>query len=76
MANLPFTCGRDCPDRQPGCHSKCEKYKRERAEYDKRKSEEDAKRSVYYYTTETYGKNFNDLAKRRKNNRGYSMYRK
>lgn len=76
MANIPFTCGKDCPNRQPGCHGKCEKYKRERAEYDKKKAIENANRMVSQYSIETYGKNFNDLAKRRKNNRGYSFYKK
>lgn len=29
-----ITCCKDCPDRYPGCHSKCDKYIKARAEYD------------------------------------------
>ena len=34
-----ITCCKDCPDRYPGCHSSCEKYKAQRAEYDAQKAE-------------------------------------
>lgn len=29
-----ITCCHNCPDRYPGCHGKCEKYKQQREEYD------------------------------------------
>jgi hypothetical protein len=29
-----ITCCKDCHDRFPGCHGSCEKYKKQRAEYD------------------------------------------
>ena len=32
-----FTC-KDCGNRQPGCHSKCEKYQKEKAAYEERKA--------------------------------------
>lgn len=32
-----ITCCKDCPDRYPGCHGQCEKYKAERAVYDAQK---------------------------------------
>lgn len=32
-----ITCCKDCPDRFPGCHGQCEKYKTERAAYDAQK---------------------------------------
>lgn len=34
-----ITCCKDCPDRHPGCHGSCEKYKAQRAEYDAKKAE-------------------------------------
>lgn len=33
-----ITCCKDCPDRYPGCHGKCEKYIAERAAYDAQKA--------------------------------------
>lgn len=34
-----ITCCKDCPDRYPGCHGKCEKYIKERSDYDAKRSE-------------------------------------
>ena len=34
-----ITCCKNCPDREPGCHGKCEKYKQQREEYDAEKAE-------------------------------------
>ena len=34
MARYKIECCKDCPDRHPGCHGHCERYKKERAEYD------------------------------------------
>jgi hypothetical protein len=34
-----ITCCKDCPDRYPGCHGKCEKYIKQRSEYDAEKAE-------------------------------------
>ncbi len=34
-----FTC-KDCPDREPECHSKCEQYKREKEVYEEQKRQE------------------------------------
>lgn len=33
---VAFTC-ENCPDRYPGCHGQCKKYKRELEEYHKAK---------------------------------------
>ena len=30
-------CCKDCPDRYPACHDKCEKYKTAKAEWDERR---------------------------------------
>ena len=40
-----FTC-KDCGDRYPSCHGKCEKYIREKAEHDERKAVEYQRRKV------------------------------
>lgn len=34
-----FTC-KNCPDRKPGCHGKCERYKQCKAVYEERKKQE------------------------------------
>ena len=34
-----ITCCKDCTDRHPGCHGKCEKYIQQRADYDAQKAE-------------------------------------
>jgi hypothetical protein len=39
MARYKIECCRDCPDRFPGCHGQCEKYRKERAEYDETMAE-------------------------------------
>lgn len=39
-----FTC-KDCGNRHPGCHSQCEKYKKEKATYEERKAA-DVKRNA------------------------------
>ena len=33
---MDFTC-KDCENREPSCHGRCEKYKAEKAKYDERK---------------------------------------
>lgn len=45
---MRFTSCKDCENRFPGCHSQCEKYKAERAEYDKRKAKYDRERGIDY----------------------------
>lgn len=44
-----FTC-KDCTERVVGCHSNCEKYLNEKAEYDKIKAIEDREKIVRHYT--------------------------
>lgn len=33
MAKNPFGCARDCPNRSPGCHDKCESYQTAKKQY-------------------------------------------
>lgn len=35
---LGIHCCKDCPDRIPGCHSKCQKYQTEKAQYERDKA--------------------------------------
>jgi hypothetical protein len=39
-------CCYKCEKRNPGCHSTCEDYKADKAEYDKRKAEYDRERQI------------------------------
>lgn len=48
MANSVFTC-KDCPDRYPGCHDKCEKYQKEKAVWDKMKAKAEENRELEAY---------------------------
>ena len=50
-----FTC-KGCLDRKMGCHGSCEKYKKERAEHDKRLAQRESERSVINYQIETYNR--------------------
>lgn len=44
-------CCYGCPDRYAGCHAKCEKYQREKKEYERQKGFEKCQkaREVNYY---------------------------
>ena len=44
---MRFTC-QGCPERTPGCHDHCEKYKAEKAEYEARKEEINKEKKVRY----------------------------
>ncbi len=39
MPNSNFTC-KDCPDRKPGCHDRCGKYRREKSAHEEQKKQE------------------------------------
>ena len=45
MSRYLINCCKDCPERFPGCHSSCERYKAQRAEYDEKMAEH---RKRYY----------------------------
>jgi hypothetical protein len=68
-----ITCCKDCPDRCPGCHGKCEKYIQQRAEYDAMKE----KMQGEYYTA--YGlaeQRVNGIHRATKHRNYRSKYRK
>ena len=53
---------KDCPDREVGCHSTCEKYKAFRAEKDREIEE----RKIQYQSKTLDSKYFRDLWKRKR----------
>ena len=50
-----FTC-KDCPDREVGCHSVCEKYKREKAEHERIKAAQEKERDIIGYKANLFDK--------------------
>ena len=68
--NRIFTC-KDCPNRYPGCHGKCEKYQKERAEWDRIKAASEAERDGWRYVSENAAKARSDRAKYERKNRPY-----
>lgn len=66
-----FSC-KNCQDRYPGCHSHCEKYQKEKAEHDKRKSEIYKEKFISYYTIGSICRKKNAAAIHKKGNRRYS----
>lgn len=59
MINPSFSC-KGCPDRYPGCHGKCEKYIREKVEFEERKrmakvqEDLDSAAQIRYYRNKDY----------------------
>ena len=56
MSNKIIVSCRNCLDRYPGCHQYCKTYKKERAEYDRQKAEENKDKDVSYYYVERINK--------------------
>ena len=52
MSSKNIVSCHNCLDRYPGCHQYCKTYKKERAEYDRQKAEENKNRDAYYYSVE------------------------
>lgn len=61
-----FDCMPDCPERKPGCHDTCERYKKKRAAYDKRKLEYYGNPEVNRYFSEKNAEVRDSIAKKRK----------
>ena len=60
-----FTC-KDCHDRKLACHASCEKYKSEKAEYEKRRKERERANWEYnQYQSASVSRNMDISAKRR-----------
>ena len=47
MSNKTIVSCRNCLDRYPGCHQCCKTYKKERAEYERKKTEENKSKIVF-----------------------------
>lgn len=71
---MPFTC-KGCQEREPGCHSRCEKYKRESEIWEKEKARRRMEQEVRSYTRDAISKSTNAQAVRRKNSPGRKWYR-
>lgn len=56
MPNKTIVSCRNCLDRYPGCHQYCKTYKKERAEYERKKAEENKSKNVDYYSAERINK--------------------
>lgn len=69
-----FTCGSDCPNRKPGCHDHCEKYQKERAEYNRRKEELNKDREVRRYTMKLMSDRANARAISNRKNGNRKLY--
>lgn len=46
MARYKIDCCHNCPEREPGCHGICQKYKEQRAEFEETMAEVKKKHSV------------------------------
>lgn len=68
-----FTC-KDCPNRHYECHSKCEKYLREKEEHERLKAKDDARRHVDQYVAGAITRKQNNAAIRRKRTSGYGKH--
>lgn len=71
MVNMPFSC-KGCEKRTPGCHSICEKYRSERAEYDRLKAKANDEKIRWAHTASMVAIEKDRHAKRRKATRGYN----
>lgn len=69
-----FTC-KGCQTRRPACHDHCEKYKREKTEYEKRKAEIEMYKEARIYTGNAIFTKQNHLAKKQKEWRFYGRYK-
>ena len=69
-----FTCTPDCEGRKPGCHDHCEKYQRERAEWERRKAIENRDMGLKRYTLTILSKKANNRAINKKNKSSRKWY--
>lgn len=60
-----FSC-KGCENRTPGCHARCEKYLKEKAEHDRLKAADDKRRDIQIGLWEQRSKKVNAAAKRRR----------
>ena len=73
MPNKTIVSCRNCLDRYPGCHQYCNTYKKERAEYDRQKAEENKTRDAYYYAVEEMNRRRDRRTKEKKRHRSFGF---
>lgn len=59
-------CSPGCEDREPGCHSYCERYKKERAKLDERNARERKYHTADDYMYDAIRKSLDNRARRRR----------
>lgn len=64
-------CPPDCPKRTQGCHSNCEVYEKNLADYRKRREYLDKDRDYYNYKNDTITRTLNNEAKLKQEDRMY-----
>ena len=57
-------CTRDCPERIPGCHGTCKRYKEKRAEFDEKKAAQDIQNGINSYVADKRRKKYDIKLKR------------
>ena len=68
-----FTC-KDCKDREVGCHSRCEKYKREKTKHERLKAINESDKDYRAYRREQRDKRIKANAKRKNKHHEYFRY--
>ena len=71
MSNKNIVSCHNCLDRYPGCLQYCKTYKKERAEYDRQKAEENKNRDAYYYSVEQMNRRRDRRTKDKKRHRSF-----
>ena len=74
MPNKTIVSCRNCLDRYPGCHQHCKTYKKERAEYDRQKAEENKTKDAYHYSVERLYRIRDRQSKDKKSHRTFGGY--
>lgn len=72
-SDLGFTC-KDCPNRYPGCHGKCEKYKQEKEAWNKLNAEANKGKDADYYVMHQVLRNRDRAEKKRRERKGYHKF--
>ena len=71
--DLGFTC-KDCPNRYPGCHGKCEKYQREKEAWTALNKKANAGKDADYYVMLQVLANRDRTEKKRRGRKGYHKF--
>lgn len=72
----PFKSCYNCPDREVGCHSYCEKYIQDKARHDKIREKVEVEKKTELYFRDVAAKNFDQSLKKREQHHKYARRRK